>query len=136
VAPSNFVRLNFSAFTATGSNSPTVQFILTGSVGTPVGSTGTVLPCGNTGSGNQTCAFAAGTTRGPLIYSGESALSANTATITFPISYTSTTSYFCVGNDVTTRANPVQMVPASASTATITNTTGATDVIQWICVGN
>jgi hypothetical protein len=41
-----------------------------------------------------------------------------------------------VANDVTTRANVVQMIPASgASTATITNTTGGSDVIQWICVG-
>jgi hypothetical protein len=54
----------------------------------------------------------------------------------FPNTFTSTTSYFCVANDVTTRANPVQMVPASATTATITNTTGGSDVIQWVCVGN
>jgi hypothetical protein len=41
-----------------------------------------------------------------------------------------------VANDVTTRANPVQMVPASATTATITNTTGGSDVIQWVCIGS
>jgi hypothetical protein len=40
-----------------------------------------------------------------------------------------------VANDVTTRANVVQMIPASGATATITNTTGGSDVIQWICVG-
>lgn len=64
-------------------------------------------------------------------------LSANTSTVTFAtgLGYTSTTSYNCVANDITTRANPVQAVPASATTVTITNTTGATDLISMICVG-
>ena len=94
-----------------------------------------VLSCGSTGSGNQTCT--PGAVNGKQqIYVGESTLSGNGATITFPNTFTSTTSYFCIGQDVTTRANPVQMVPASGTTATITNTTGATDVIQWICTGN
>jgi hypothetical protein len=68
-------------------------------------------------------------------YNGTSTLSSNAATITFPVAFTSTTSFNCVANDVTTRANVVQMVPASASTATITNTTGGSDVIQWVCLG-
>jgi hypothetical protein len=94
-----------------------------------------VFSCGSTGTGNQTCAPA--TANGKTqIYNGQSTLSSNAATITFPNTFTSTTSYFCVANDVTTRANPVQMVPASATTATITNTTGGSDVIQWVCVGN
>lgn len=100
------------------------------------GNVPTVQACGSTGSGSQTCVPTAATSKG-AIFVGESTLAANTATITFPApAFTSTTTYFCVANDVTTRANPVQMIPASASTATITNTTGATDVIQWICVGN
>lgn len=133
----NFVRIGAPTFTATGANVPSIVVTLT-SLPVSIGGAGTVLSCGNTGSGNQTCASAASgaTLRTPLTYVGESTLSANTATITFPVTYTSTTSFFCVANDVTTRANPVQMVPASASTATITNTTGATDVIQWICTGN
>lgn|SRR6476660_244715 len=94
-----------------------------------------VLSCGSTGSGSQTCTPAAANTKTQL-FVGESTLASNAATITFPNAFTSTTSYFCVANDVTTRANPVQMIPASGTTATITNTTGATDVIQWICVGS
>jgi len=100
------------------------------------GDLGVIQSCGNTGTGNQTCSPTAATAKGG-VYVGESTLSSNAATITFPApAFTSTTTYFCVANDVTTRANPVQMIPASASTATITNTTGASDVIQWICVGN
>lgn len=90
--------------------------------------------CGSTGSGNQTCSPTA--VNGQFhLYNGSSTLSGSAATITFPVAFTSTTSYFCVANDITTRANPVQMIPASATTATITNTTGATDVIQWVCAG-
>lgn len=93
-----------------------------------------LFDCGTTGSGSQTCtpAAAAATTK---VYAGHSTLAASAATITFSVGFTSATSYECVANDVTTRANVVQMVPASATTATITNTTGATDVIQWICAG-
>jgi hypothetical protein len=115
----------------------------TGALGTithtlvPVtGDLGVIQACGNTGTGNQTCAPSAATAKGG-VYVGESTLSSNAATITFPApAFTSTTTFFCVANDVTTRANPVQMIPASASTATITNTTGASDVVQWVCVGN
>ena len=74
-----------------------------------------VLSCGSTGSGNQTCT--PGAVNGKQqIYVGESTLSGNGATITFPNTFTSTTSYFCIGQDVTTRANVVQMVPASGTT--------------------
>lgn len=90
--------------------------------------------CGSTGTGSQTCAPAAVNGQAHW-YSGESTLSSNAATITFPVAFASTTSFFCVANDVTTRANPVQMIPASGTTATITNTTGASDVIQWFCAG-
>ncbi len=98
------------------------------------GSVPVFFDCGSTGSGNQTCspAAASGNYHG---YSGRSTLSSNAATITFPIAFTASTSFTCVANDVTTRANPVQMVPASSTTATITNTTGASDVIQWACHG-
>lgn len=90
--------------------------------------------CGATGVGNQTCSPTA--VNGQMhMYNGSSTLSSNVATITFPVAFTSTSTFFCVANDITTRANPVQMVPASASTATITNTTGASDVVQWICAG-
>lgn len=94
-----------------------------------------VISCGSTGSGNQTCSPAAATVKTQIV-NGTSTLASNNAVITFATAFTSTTSYFCVANDITTRANPVQMLSTSAGTATITNTTGASDVIQWICVGN
>jgi len=92
------------------------------------------LNCGATGTGNQTCSATAATAL-TKIYAGTSTLSSNAAVITFPIAFAATTSYQCVANDITTRANPVQMLSTSTSTATITNTTGASDVINWICIG-
>lgn len=112
----------------------------TGALGTPTltlpvtaGGLSTQLYCGSTGVGNQTCSAtaAAGTTK---VYAGHSTLASNAAIITFPTAFASTT-YDCVANDITTRANPVQMLSTSSSTATITNTTGASDVINWVCVG-
>lgn len=100
---------------------------------TATGGVATQLYCGSTGTGNQTCSpTAAGATT--KIYAGHSTLSSNAAVITFPTAFNSTT-YDCVANDITTRANVVQMLSTSNSTATITNTTGASDVINWICVG-
>jgi hypothetical protein len=101
---------------------------------TTAGSVANVYSCGATGV-NQSCSPAAADGKAQ-IFNGQSTLSSNAATITFPSAFTSTTSYFCVANDVTTRANPVQMIPASGTTATITNTTGGSDVIQWICIGH
>jgi hypothetical protein len=107
----------------------------TGTVTVPnaTGAMPVVLYCGSTGSGNQSCspAAAAATTK---IYAGHSTLASNAAVITFSPAFASTT-YDCVANDITTRANVVQMLSTSNSTATITNTTGASDVINWICVG-
>jgi hypothetical protein len=107
----------------------------TGTVTLPnaTGAVPVVLYCGSTGSGNQTCspAAAAATTK---IYAGHSTLASNAAVITFSPAFASTT-YDCVANDITTRANPVQMISTSNSTATITNTTGASDVVNWVCVG-
>lgn len=132
----NFVRIGVPVFTATGANVPSIKVVLISSA--PAYTPNTFMSCGNTGTGSQTCAPAASgaNLRLPMGYVGESTLSGSAATITFPFGFTSTTSYFCVANDVTTRANPVQMIPASATTATITNTTGGSDVIQWICTGN
>lgn len=121
----------------TFSSAPVVGTITnTGTLTLPTATGGlpATFDCASTGSGNQTCSptAAAVTTK---IYSGKSTLSGSAATITFPVSFTASTNFSCVANDVTTRANVVQMVPASANTATITNTTGASDVIQWICIG-
>ena len=92
------------------------------------------LNCGATGSGNQTCSATAATAL-TKVYGGSSTMSSNAAVITFPVAFAATTSYQCVANDITTRANPVQMISTSTTTATITNTTGASDVINWVCVG-
>lgn len=91
--------------------------------------------CGAT-SGSTTCANTSTTTSGRVI-GGIATLAANTAVISgiSPV-FTSTTSFTCVANDITTRANPVQVANTSTSSITITNTTGATDVISWICVGS
>jgi hypothetical protein len=135
-----FIGTSGSQFSNATSGAVTVK-APTGALGTPTlllpttaGGLGSFFSCGSTGTGNQTCAPA--TASGlSHVYQGQSTLSSNAATITFPATFTSTTSFMCVANDITTRANPVQMIPASAATATITNTTGASDVIQWICIG-
>lgn len=101
---------------------------------TATGGLPVALNCGATGSGNQTCSPTAATAA-TKIYAGSSTMSSNAAIITFPTAFAATTSYQCVANDITTRANPVQMLSTSTTTATITNTTGASDVINWICVG-
>lgn len=95
------------------------------------------LDCGSTGSGNQTCTAAAATVLTKIIV-GHSTLSSNAAVVTFPnsLAFTSNTSYECLANDITTRANVVQMLTTSSTTATITNTTGASDVVSWMCIGN
>lgn len=68
---------------------------------------------------------------------GSALLSGSTSTITgISPAFTSATSWWCVANDITTRANPVQAVPGSGTTLVITNTTGATDLIQFMCMGN
>jgi len=126
-----------NATTGTVTLNPATGALGTESLSLPVNAGGLpiVESCGSTGSGNQTCSVAAVTPK-TQIYVGESTLAANAANITFPNGFTSSTSYFCVANDVTTRANPVQMIPSSGTVAAITNTTGATDVVQWICLGN
>ena len=92
-----------------------------------------VIACGATTTGTANCADTA--TTNAQIYYGKATLASNAQVITISPGYTSTSTYYCVGNDVTTRANPVQVVPTSATTFTITNTTGASDVIQYVCVG-
>lgn len=120
----------------TFSSAPVVATVTnTGTLTLPSATGGlpTTLYCGSTGTGNQTCSAtaAAATTK---VYAGHSTLSSNAAVITWPVAFASTT-YDCVANDITTRANPVQMISTSTLTATITNTTGASDVINWVCVG-
>ena len=112
---------------ATITNTGTVT-LPTNTGGVPV-----VIACGAT-TGTAACANTATGATANVTF-GKATLASNTATITLTPGYTSTSTFYCVANDITTRANPVQAVPASATTFTITNTTGASDVIQWICVG-
>lgn len=94
-----------------------------------------VIACGATSGATANCAnTAVGATS--QVYYGAATLASNASVITISPGFTSSSTYQCVANDQTTRANPVQAVPTSATTFTITNTTGATDVIQWVCVGN
>jgi hypothetical protein len=105
-------------------------------VGMPknTGGLGTNYFCGAT-SGNASCANTAtgGTAR---TIGGIATLSSNTAVISSisPV-FTSTSTFTCVADDITTRANPVQVANTSTSSITITNTTGASDVISWVCYG-
>jgi len=103
---------------------------------TNVGGLTSTYACGAALAANGACANTATGGTAHVIY-GSAVLASNTSTITgISPAFTSTSTFFCVGNDVTTRANPVQVVPASSSSITITNTTGATDTIQYMCVGN
>jgi hypothetical protein len=90
--------------------------------------------CGAT-SGSTTCANTdtGGTAR---VFGGIATLASNSAVISgISPAFTSTSTYTCVANDLTTRANPVQVANTSSSSITITNTTGASDVINYVCVG-
>ena len=89
------------------------------------GATTGAVACGNT---------ATGATAHVVI--GVATLASNSAALTgFSPAFTSSSTWSCVANDITTRANVVQMIPQSGTAATITNTTGASDVINWLCAG-
>jgi hypothetical protein len=113
----------------------------TGALGTPTvtlpaitGSLGTGYSCG-TIAANGACANTATAGTFHSVF-GIATLASNTSTITgISPAFTSSSTFFCVANDITTRANPVQAIPASGSTVTFTNTTGATDNIQFLCQG-
>jgi hypothetical protein len=65
---------------------------------------------------------------------GIATLSSGTSTITgiSPV-FTSSSTFYCVTNDVTTITNPSKGVPASGSTVTFTGT--GTDNISFVCMG-
>jgi hypothetical protein len=107
----------------------------------PPGTTGTRGPtilynsfCGST-AGNGTCA---NMTNGATVHliGGIATLSSNSAVISgISPAFVSTSTMECWGQDITTRANPVQVISTSTSSVTITNTTGASDVVNWSCLG-
>ena len=97
------------------------------------GEMGTVLFCGAS-TGNATCTNASAITARTI--GGIATLASNSAVISgISPAFTSVSTYTCVANDLTTRANPVQVANTSTSSITITNTTGAADVINYLCVG-
>ncbi len=90
--------------------------------------------CGAT-TGTTTCANTSGG-RTARVFGGIATLASNSAVISgISPAFTSTSTYTCVANDLTTRANVVQVANTSSSSITITNTTGASDVINYICMG-
>ncbi len=109
------------------------RFDCLGGVWTRTGQAGNVIFCGAT-SGTTTCTPATGQNARSI--GGIATLASNSAVISgISPAFTSTATFTCVANDITTRANVVQVVNTSSSSITITNTTGASDVISWICVG-
>jgi hypothetical protein len=65
---------------------------------------------------------------------GIAILSGGTSTFTGILpAFTSASTFFCTGNDITTPANTPTVIPASANTVTVTGT--GTDHIQFVCVG-
>lgn len=103
------------------------------SVWVKTGILGSVLYCGATSGATATCTPSVGI--GARTMAGVATLSSNASVITFSPAFTATTTFSCVGNDITTRANVVQVISTSTTSITITNTTGASDVINWSCVG-
>lgn len=120
----------------TFSSAPVIATITnTGTLTLPTATGGmpVVIACGAT-TGSTTCGNTA-TGATAKMYFGTATLASNTATITLGVGFTSSSTFQCIAQDQTTRANPSQAVPASATTFTLTNTTGASDVLAWACFG-
>jgi len=121
----------------TFSSAPVIATISnTGTVTLPTNTGGVPVAyfCGAT-TGTTTCANTSGGATARVI-GGIATLASNSAVISsISPAFTSTSTFTCTANDITTRANPVQVANTSSSSVTITNTTGASDVISWLCVG-
>jgi len=133
-AGANYVKFNVTALTTTGTATVTFNYSGTESQALPITGLPFVSFCGATSGATANCANT-NPGVGAHVIGGSATLASNASVITFAPGYTSTSTFTCVGNDITTRANPVQVALTSATSVTITNTTGATDVIQWVCVG-
>lgn len=129
VAAANFMRVNLTAFTATGANVPSITFTL---VDYPTNvPTYTVTNCGTVAA----CAPNATLSNSQIkIVYGVCTLAGNVCTVTGIPGYTSTTSYVCTATDETT-AQLIKIANASATSTVITDTVGATDVVHYVCVG-
>lgn len=95
-----------------------------------------LLDCGAT-TGSAACAATATSTTA-IVYIGRATLTSNSAPITFSPAFTSSGTVQCIGSDITTRSNPVTIIPSSGSVVSINNGTsggGAADVVQYTCIG-
>lgn len=126
--PANYWRVNFTAFTS-ASGSVTYQFISSN----PASGLANVFSCGATTGGTPTCGNVGVGFNAHVVF-GKDTLSSGTAVISgvSPV-FTSTSTYYCVGNDTTTTTNGIKVIPTSTSSFTFTGT--GSDVIQYICVG-
>jgi hypothetical protein len=121
---------SFNTFFVANPAAPSQGVTVTGPPSTGTLSTGAI--CG-TVAANGACSNTIG--NGSHSIAGIAALSDGTSTITgISPAFTSTSSYYCITNDITNSANPSKGVPASARAITFTGT--GTDQIQFICVGN
>lgn len=131
----NCANLVVDAAPATGTNAYSAWFkgnVVVGAT-TPISLSGGYY-CGASLAAAGTCANTSGATF--KVLGGTYLLSGSTSTIVgISPAFTSATTYNCVANDITTRANVVQAIPASGTSVVITNTTGATDLISMICAG-
>ena len=132
-AGANYVKVNLNALTTTGTATVAINYYSTvssiGTAGFPY-----VSFCGATSGATVNCANTTPPVT-PRIIGGSATLASNASVVTFAPAFTGTATFTCVGNDITTRANPVQVITTSTTSVTITNTTGASDVIQWVCIG-
>lgn len=132
----NCANLVVDAAPSTGTNKYSAWFkgdVVLGAT-TPVSLSGG-LACGASLAAAGACADTAGGGTFKVL-SGTYLLSGSSSAVTgVSPAFTSSTTWNCVANDITTRANVVQAIPQSASAFTITNTTGATDLISVICAG-
>src|SRR6266699_701547 len=125
------MRVNLTAFTATGANVPSVAFTLIDFPNTvPVynitncGTTTTCTP--NATLGNSQIKFTYGTC---------TAAAATTCVVSAMPAFTSTTSYVCNVTDQTTAANNALTITRTSATSITITTSSSSDTFQYSCVG-
>jgi Pectate lyase superfamily protein len=94
----------------------------------------TMQSCGTT----ATCAHT-NIVGGQIVYGSAPLVSASPSTVTIAgisPAFSSSTSYFCIAQDVTTGTNPVNVANVSGSSFTITGPNTVTDTVSYQCTGN
>jgi hypothetical protein len=125
----NFVRINLTAFTATGANVPSLSWSLVEYP--PSVPTVSVVACGSVAA----CAQGTGLFTNQIkVVTGTCTLAANSCAVTGMPAFSSTASYGCYVTDQTT-PQLVKAANVSATAFTITDTVGATDVVNYVCIG-